>query len=308
MREVDPDLPPVRPRHRKDRLAVGLRAPGLGEIVGVDPHPLVAAHRGQHELAAGLRPALEMRHLVDWQFLLPAPVSRQHPHRRGAGVPQIQRGQPVLAEQPRDIGPPVAGDQRVIGKFADALDPRHRRLGSRQVGDPGLAGVPQAEHEPPSRRVDQADGLRPGWYVGHHLQRVGVEHPHPARVVVRHRHQFPVVGNRPADGIARLDHPRSDRLGDDIDLRQPAVASENIGKTLVGRIDQAGVRQIPQPLDPADHRALGLVDQQQRPGFAFHDQTQIAGRANFVRHRRRHQNARRKTGQQPFHDASPSSR
>ena len=42
------------------------------------------------------------------------------------------------------------------------------------------------------------------------------------------------------------------------------------------------MRKIAQTLDPADGSAFAAIDDQKRPGLAFHDQAKIAGAAQVV--------------------------
>ena len=307
MGEIHPDLPPVWPRHGKDRLTVGLGAPRFGQGVRVDPQHLVMTDGGQDKLAPCQRPTFQMGHLVDRHFLLPAPIVWEHPDRFRSVRPQVQRGQPVLAKQAGDIGAAIGGDQRVIGVFAHVADLGDLGRSRCEIGDPGLARVPHGKDEPPPRRVDKANGLAAGRDVGDHLKRVGIKHPHAARFIVRNGDQFPVIRDCAANGIPGLHDTVRDGPRDDIDLCQSAVAAKDIGKAFIGRIDQRGVGQIAQALDPRQRGPFGLVDQKDRAGGPFNHQPQVSGRCGFGL-RGGHQQGGGKGEGKMLHGASGSSR
>ena len=140
----------------------------------------------------------------------------------------------------------------------------------------------EREDKAPPRRVDESDGLRSGRNVGHRFKCPGIEDPDPTRFVVRDSDQAAVVGDRAADRVARLDDPRGDGLRDKVELCQPAVASEDVGETLVRREHDRGVREIAKPFDPRDCGAIRLIDDQDGPGAAFDHDAKITGRSDVI--------------------------
>ena len=109
----------------------------------------------------GAGPAFQVGHLVDRQRLLAAAVAVEDAADPGLGMPEVEQGDAVLAEQAGQVVAAVGRDQAVVGLPADVFVLGYLGLvRSGEVGDPDLAGVVEAEDESAlARRVDQADDL-----------------------------------------------------------------------------------------------------------------------------------------------------
>ncbi|MNY16175.1 hypothetical protein D3C86_1494280 [compost metagenome] len=159
-REVDPDLPPVGARHDEYWLAVNGDAPDLLPAAVVHDEHLMPSDGGHQRLATRQRPALQVRHLVDRQlFLALAVVSKDAPDAL-FGIPQVQHGEAILAEEARHVIATVRGDEGIVGLAASV-----RVLGEDglarvlEVRHPDLARLEEAEGEALLAHVDQADDL-----------------------------------------------------------------------------------------------------------------------------------------------------
>jgi hypothetical protein len=219
-----------------------------------------------------------MRHLVDRHVLAGLAVFGEEFHWRGYFGPQIEGGHSLLAEQAHQIGMRIVGQHRIERVLLKQCQGRDDGFGAREIAQKHLASLPDRPGKAAAWHIDQAHGFARRRNVGHQRQCLGIEHLHPAGFIVRHRHQPPVVRNRPADGIARLHRARDNALRQQVHLGQPAVAAEDIGKALVRPIGQRGVGQIAQPFDPRQRGTVGPVDQHQAAGGAFHHQAKVAGR------------------------------
>jgi hypothetical protein len=186
---------------------------------------------------------------------------------------------------------PVARNEGVVRQRSDILEALHAR-GRRiaHVGDPDLAGVVEAEDEPPARRVHQAHDLGSLWGgggfsldIGDQLQRPAIENLHPARLVVGDRDQPAVLGNRAADRVAGLHDTFDDGRGKEIDFAEAPVATEDEGVAAVARKDRRGMAEIAQPVDPGDGLLLGGVDDLYGARGTLHDDPEVAGPPQLLR-------------------------
>src|SRR5690606_17411368 len=204
------------------------------------------------------------------------------------GVPEVDLGHAVLAEQACDVVATLRREQRIVGLVADVLETGDLwRAALAEVQQPGFAGIEQAIDEALARYVGDAHhagiaaavGQRRGGNVGDLLQGLGVEDLDAARLVVAHGDQTAVLADGAADAVAALNHALVDTLAQQVDLGQPAVAAEDIGEALVAGKHHGSVGQVAQPLDARQAAHAAALDQLQAAGGAFHYHAQVAGAA-----------------------------
>ncbi len=90
-----------------------------------------------------------------------------------------------------------------------------------------------------------------------------------------------VLGDGAADAVARLQDALDDGAAQQVDLGQAAVAAEHVGVTLVAGEHHRGVRQVAEPVDLREPRVRAVLDDQQLPAGALHDDAEIARAARL---------------------------
>ena len=130
------------------------------QSVAVHHQHLVLADGRQEHMPARHGPALEVRHLVDRQFLLAAAVIVQNAPHTLLWLPQVQQCEAILAEQAGNVVAAVRCNQGIVGKSADIAEtsaPRCCR--GRSVDTAYLAGIIERVHEALPGRIHQPDDL-----------------------------------------------------------------------------------------------------------------------------------------------------
>ena len=231
-----------------------------------------------------------MGHLVHRQFLLALAIVGQDAAHAGVQVPQVQQGHAVLAEQTGDIVASVRGDQGVVGVAADIAELADLRvIDIAHIDDPGLAGIPQTEHETLARSIHQPDHL--GQFaviaparrdVNLQLQGFGIKDAHAARGVIGNRNPAAILGDGATNTVTGLHHPLDQTPGQQIHLAEAAIASEYIGITFITRIDDRGMGQIAEPAHLAEQAVVGGFEDLHSAIGALDDETEIAGTAQFA--------------------------
>jgi len=106
-----------------------------------------------------------------------------------------------------------------------------------------------------------------------------IEHLYPARHVIGHGDQAPILADGAADAVAALDDAPLDALAQQVDLGQPAIAGKHVGIALVAGKHRRGVGQVAQPLDTDQFGHAGALDNLHAATGAFDHQAQVAAAA-----------------------------